>query len=69
MENYKKVGQYVIKLNDQLGEGSYGTVYKGFMESDPKQVYAVKVLNLEQYLDEEYKENQQMLMREMDILK
>ncbi|XP_020254594.1 receptor kinase-like protein Xa21 [Asparagus officinalis] len=31
-----------------IGAGSFGSVYKGVMDSDPNQVVAIKVLNLEQ---------------------
>lgn len=37
-----------FSLSNLIGAGSFGSVYKGIMESDPDQVVAIKVLNLEQ---------------------
>ena len=40
----KRVENYIYKLNEVLGQGSFGTVYKGYEEKTKEEV-AVKVLN------------------------
>jgi len=40
----KKIEQYTVDLNTELGSGSYGTVYKGYDDINNRAV-AVKVLS------------------------
>ena len=40
----KKIEQYTVDLNTELGSGSYGTVYKGNDDKNNRPV-AVKVLS------------------------
>lgn len=42
----KKIGNYIIELNNIIGKGSFGTVYKGYNEKNPQEKVAIKkVLN------------------------
>ena len=40
----KRVENYIYKLNEVLGQGAFGTVYKGY-EQKTKEDVAVKVLS------------------------
>ena len=42
----KRVGPYSYKLNDIIGSGFTSTVYKGIKDNDKNQMYAIKVVNL-----------------------
>jgi serine/threonine protein kinase len=39
----KKVGNYVLDLESELGEGQFGKVYKGWLQGSPDTFYAIKV--------------------------
>lgn len=52
----KKIEQYTIDLNTELGSGSYGTVYKGHDDTNSRAV-AVKVLSKKKIDRDEYTKN------------
>lgn len=42
----KKIGNYIIEINNIIGKGSFGTVYKGYNEKNPNEKVAIKkILN------------------------
>ncbi|KAL4485426.1 hypothetical protein ABPG72_008294 [Tetrahymena utriculariae] len=43
----KKIDQYII-LNDKLGRGSYGVVYRGYLEYDQNQIIAAKQIPIKE---------------------
>ncbi|KAL4438313.1 hypothetical protein ABPG74_009736 [Tetrahymena malaccensis] len=43
----KKIDQYVL-LNNKLGKGSYGVVYRGYLESDENQIIAAKQIPIKE---------------------
>mgnify|MGYP000903340368 CR=1 FL=1 len=43
----KKIENYILNMDEVLGEGSFGKVYRGINEADKSQV-AVKVLSKKQ---------------------
>ena len=54
-----------FKFEEALGSGSFGSVY---MVSKDGQLYAAKVLS-ETYVLQEFKEDQNRITREIDVLK
>jgi hypothetical protein len=39
----KRIGKYVVDMNDRLGSGSFASVYRGFND-DTKETVAVKIV-------------------------
>lgn len=57
-------------MNERLGEGSFGSVYKGFNSEDPETSLAVKILDMNKLAESEnQEEHSKMLKREIKILK
>jgi len=42
----KKVGKYILCLDDKLGEGVFGMVYKGYEINNPSNQVAIKQVNI-----------------------
>ena len=45
MENIKQVDKYIVFLNQCIGKGSYGNVYKSKVNKKDKTVLAVKIID------------------------
>ncbi|EGR33277.1 protein kinase domain protein [Ichthyophthirius multifiliis] len=63
----KLVGQYVINMEQKLGEGSYGTVYMATLQTDQSKQYAVKVISSQIFKSSLH--NFEMLKKEIEVLK
>ena len=58
-------GDYVFNVNNLLGEGSYGSVYKG-LNKKTKQAVAIKAMSMENFYDTKHLE---LLKNEIKIMK
>ncbi|KRX08268.1 Protein kinase-like domain [Pseudocohnilembus persalinus] len=69
----KKVGKYVLFMNDEqiLGKGQYGSVYRAL--DDNKQQVAVKMISLSNFkrnpFDPKMKQRAESIKREIDVMK
>ncbi|CAD8096079.1 unnamed protein product [Paramecium sonneborni] len=64
MAEHKLIDGYVV-TNKLLGTGAFGSVYRGYKESDPKLIVAVKMLPMTEGTNKNFLKN---IKREIDIL-
>ena len=43
--NQKSAGQYMLNIDQLLGEGSFAKVYTGYRIDDPDTIYAIKMID------------------------
>ena len=68
-QQVKTIGEYKLYLEQELGRGSYGIVYKAIKTADPSKILAIKMLtkkNCDQKMIEQFEE---LISREIDVLK
>lgn len=58
----KKIDNFII-TNQKLGEGSFGSVYRGYLSDDKAQLLAVKQIEIKKL-----KGDLKLLKRELDLL-
>ena len=57
----KDVGQYTINIEERLGKGAFGSVYKGYHVSKPDTIVAIKLIYIQTM-------NPQAVKSEVDLL-
>lgn len=60
----KELGQYTINIEERLGKGAFGSVYKGYHVSKPDTIVAIKII----YIQTMNPQQQKAVKSEVDLL-
>lgn len=68
-QQVKTIGEYKLYLEQELGRGSYGIVYKAIKSADPSKILAIKMLTKKDLNPKIIERFEELISREIDVLK
>ena len=68
-QQVKTIGEYKVYLEQELGRGAYGIVYKAIKSADPSILFAIKMLTKKDLNPKIIERFEELISREIDVLK